>query len=238
MPIFKHLILNGRVAGGKSEFIDFLKKLPPAERAKNYHIGNIVELDDFLYLQEKFIEDDLWEKIGYPRLHSTKEDHYYILNNHTRLLDLCYEKFNYYAAHDYINRPSFYENNTLFIEFSRGSPDGGYERAYNMLSPEILKDAVIAYISVSYEESIRKNEARYQERLKLSILAHKVPDTDMIRWNKEQDWEKITGGKPHGYLTIKGINVPFVTIYNEPELKGTQALVKRYGPCLKKLMEL
>jgi hypothetical protein len=238
MGIFKHLILNGRVAGGKSEFIDFLKKLPPKERTESCHIGSIVELDDFLYLQEKFIEDDLWEKTGNPRLHSEKYQHYYLMNSHSKLLDLCYEKFNYFAARDYLNNPKFYETNTLFIEFSRGTPDGGYERAYNSLSPEILNDAAITYISVSYEESIRKNEARYKEKLKLSTLAHKVPDKDMVRWNKEQDWEKITDRRPHGYMTIKGIKVPFVTIYNEPELTDPIALAERYGTCLRTLMEL
>lgn len=239
MDIFNHLIVNGRPACGKSELIDFLKKLSPKERRERYHIGNIVELDDFIYLRDKFVEDDLWEKVGEKRFHSNKEGHYYVLNNHTKLLDWAVEKFNYIVEREYLKNSDFYKDNTLFIEFSRGSlKDGGYRRAYEFISKEIFQKAAILFLSVSRQESIRKNEARYQEKLKLSILAHKVPDTDMIRWSEKQDWEEFTNNKEYGYLPLKEISVPFVTVNNEPEIKEAADMAERYQPALRKLMDL
>ena len=78
MPMFKKLILLGRPASGKSEFIDFLKNTPEKERAQNYHIGPFKELDDFLWLWEKFKEDDLWETAGHPRRYSKTAEHGYV----------------------------------------------------------------------------------------------------------------------------------------------------------------
>lgn len=239
MAIFQNLIINGRPACGKSELIDFLRKIPPQERRERFHIGNIVELDDFLYLRDKFIEDDLWEKIGENRLYSEREGHYYVTNDRTRLLDWAIEKFNYHAAHDHMNVPGFYNDNTLFIEFSRGNlKDGGYRRAYSFLSKEIFERAAILFLEVSYQESVRKNEARYQEKLKLSVLAHKVPETDMIRWSREEDWKAITNNREFGYLELKGVSVPFFTVNNEPEIKESADMAKRYEPALNKLMDL
>ena len=63
-PTFDHIILNGRPGGGKSELIDFLKTADLERRAERYHIGKLCELDDFVWLWDKFVEDDLWEQLG------------------------------------------------------------------------------------------------------------------------------------------------------------------------------
>ena len=65
---FEVLILNGRPAAGKSEIIDFLKKIPVDERLRRFHVGEFEEFDDFPILWERFEDDDLWEKNGKPRL--------------------------------------------------------------------------------------------------------------------------------------------------------------------------
>ena len=51
---FDHLFILGRPAAGKSEFMDFMKKISDAERSERFHIGHFVELDDFVWLWEKF----------------------------------------------------------------------------------------------------------------------------------------------------------------------------------------
>src|SRR3990167_414818 len=176
--IFENLLLLGRPASGKSEFIDFMKKVDDEKRAKRYHFGPFEELDDFPWI---------WEK--------------------------------------------------LFIEFARGGKDA-YQKALNVLSPEILKKAAILFVLVSYEESCRRNEARYREKLQHSILAHKVPDETMQNFYQTHDWLTLTKGQESGYLTIQATKIPFVTMKNEPELTDSALLDKRYHAALQNLWEL
>lgn len=238
MRTFDHIILNGRPGGGKSELIDFLKGVPVERRIDGYRIGEFVELDDFPWLWDKFVEDDLWEQLGEPRRYSRTVPHGYVQVEGDQLLDMLSLKFDRVVTRDYLSRPEWYENNTLFIEFSRGTPDGGYRRAYDRLSEEIWKRAAIVYISVSYEESVRRNEARYQATLAHSILDHKLPDESQERFSKEQDFHDLTANEDSGYLDVKGISVPFVVIHNEPELTDPEALAERYGPAMRKLADL
>lgn len=230
MAPFKSLILIGRPASGKSEFIDFMKKCSDVERAEKYHLNPISELDDFLWLWQKFVEDDCWEAAGYTRRFSKKVDHAYVITD-ASILDYCLACFN-------AEFPKQSENSTVLVEFARGARDGGYLHALSRLSDDILKDAGILFIYASYEEACRRNEARYQEKLKHSVLAHKVPEEDMIRFGKEIDWLKITDEQPSGTLQIRGMSVPFVTMSNEPELKEAGPLGLRYRAALDTLYKL
>jgi hypothetical protein len=56
--IFEHLFVLGRPAGGKSEFIDFMKRLPAGERAADFGIGRFEEIDDFPWLWTACEADD------------------------------------------------------------------------------------------------------------------------------------------------------------------------------------
>ncbi len=235
---FDHIILNGRPGGGKSELIDFLKGCAPPRRAERYHIGDIVEIDDFIWLWDKFVEDDLWEQLGEERRFSRTVEHGYVQTEGDRLLDMLCLKFNRVIERDYMSKPDFYDDHTLFIEFARGVPDGGYRRAYDLLSKKVLERAAILYIAVSHEESERRNEARYQAALAHSILAHKLPEESLERFSAHQDFEQLVGGASSGHLEIKGISVPFVAMPNEPELSDPEALDKRYSEALGKLHEL
>jgi len=102
----------------------------------------------------------------------------------------------------------------------------------------VLERSVILYIKVSYEESRRRNEARYQEALAHSILAHKLPEEALQRFSAGQDWDELTGGRDQGTLDLHGVKVPFVTLNNEPELKDPVALNARYSKALQDLMKL
>lgn len=229
MRLFKKLILLGRPASGKSEFIDFLKKIPEAKRKEIYHLGALHELDDFVWLWEKFLEDDCWERAGHARLFSKKDGPGYIITDGA-VLNYCLARFN----EEIRKAPA---EGTVFIEFSRGAEDGGYRRALNRLSDELLQGAAVLFIYTSYEEACRRNEARYVEKLKHSVLAHKVPPRDMERFGKEIDWEELTEGKPFGHLTIRGVRLPFLTMNNEPELKDESALESRYHAALDQLFK-
>ena len=68
--VFDILILIGRPAAGKSEIIDYLKKLPATMRREEYHIGEYTEIDDFPMLWAWFEEDALLERMGKDRLHT------------------------------------------------------------------------------------------------------------------------------------------------------------------------
>lgn len=230
MKVFKKLILVGRPASGKSEFIDFMKHQDEAKRQEVFHIGSLTELDDFVWLWQKFEEDDIWQKTGHGRLFSKVDKHAYTITDGS-LLDYCLERFN-------AEVPKQPTDGTIFIEFARGAGDGGYHYALSKLSDDVLKDAAILFIYASYEEAYRRNEARYKEKLKHSVLAHKVPDEDMIRFGKEIDWLDITGNQPKGYLSIRSHSIPFVTMNNEPELKEMSELALRYGDALRDLFTL
>ncbi len=236
---FDHLLLLGRPAAGKSEFIDFMKKTSDAERAKDYSIGRFDELDDFVWLWEKFLEDDLWEETGLPRLYSKRYEENYgmIPDQEPNLFELMFTRFNHETAERYLSRPEFYNDGTLIIEFARGGEDG-YRHALSRLSKEILQRAAILYVSVDFEESWRRNVARYEEKQKHSILAHMVPRETMDVFYSIDDWAKLTDNCPDGTIDVKGTAVPFVTMSNVPELTERDALAKRYAPALKRLMEL
>ncbi len=102
--IFQHLLVLGRPACGKSEFIDFLKHLPPATRRDRLHVGRFEEVDDFPWLWQKFQEDALWEKAGYERLYTQE----YMPGNPgmaprgAKLFDWCMHKFNEVIAEQYL----------------------------------------------------------------------------------------------------------------------------------------
>ncbi len=237
--IFQHLLVLGRPACGKSEFIDFLKHSSEDMRRRRLHIGRFEEVDDFPWLWEKFQEDAIWERTGYERLYTQE----YMPGNPgmapkgAKLFDWCMHKFNDVIARQYLGRPEFYRDSTLLIEFSRGGKNG-FGRALGMLSPQILERAAIFYISVSREESWRRNVARYQEKLKHSILAHMVPRETYDCFYDTNDWDDLTGGRPGGRLDVGGLSVPFVSMNNEPESTDPTVLEERYAAALGRLWEL
>lgn len=232
---FDNLIVIGRPACGKSEFFDLIKnQIGAKERQDKFFIAPFEELDDFVWLWDKCKEDDVWEGLGYDRVVSKRSGHAYLVTNWS-LYDFLIEKINAEASK--VGSPDFYNDRTLLIEFARGT-DKAYKNALNRLSKEILERAAIFYIKVSFEESLRRNDARYQEKLKHSILAHKVPDEEMYEYYNVDDWDAITGGKEGGHLTLRGMKVPFVTMVNEPESKDPAVLAKRYEAALKRLWQL
>lgn len=237
--IFKHLFVLGRPACGKSEFIDFLKHASDDMRRRRLHIGRFEEVDDFPWLWEKFQDDVIWEKAGYERLYTQE----YMPGNPgmapkgARLFDWCMHKFNDVIGAQYLPREAFYRDSTLLIEFSRGGPNG-FGRALGMFDPRILAPAAIFYIHVSREESWRRNVARYQEKLKHSILAHMVPRETYDSFYDTNDWEDLTGGRRSGWLDVNGVQVPFVTMNNEPESTDPAVLEERYGAALQTLWTL
>ncbi len=238
MSTLDHIILNGRPGGGKSELIDFLKQTPAAERRQRYRVGEFVEIDDFVWLWDKFVEDDLWQAIGEPRLYSRQVPGGYVQTEDDRLLDMFHVKLCRIVERDYLSQPGFYDDGTIFLEFARGVPDGGYRRAYEMMTDAVLERAAILYINVSFAESQRRNEARYQAALAHSILAHRLPEESVERFSRYQDFEELAGGRESGYLDVNGFSVPFVSMKNEPQLHDRDALEERYAPALQTLHEL
>lgn len=236
--IFRHLLVLGRPACGKSEFIDFLKHATDGMR-RQLHIGRFEEVDDFSWLWDKFVDDAIWEKAGYERLYTEE----YMPGNPglaprgAKLFDFCMHKFNKVIGEQYLDREDFYRDSTLLIEFSRGGADG-FRRALGLLDRAILTPAAIFYIDVSREESWRRNVARYQEKLRHSILAHMVPRQTYDYFYDVNDWATLTGGRPAGWLEINGLPVPFVTMNNEPESTDPAVLAERYGAALGRLWEL
>jgi len=234
--IFQHLFVLGRPAGGKSEFIDFMKRLPAAERAAGFGIGRFEEVDDFPWLWQACEEDDAREAMGERRLVSERTPEGYNITR-PKFRGSLVDRFNEKIAADYLSRPSFYDEGTLLIEFARGVGDG-FRESLERFRPDILSRGAILYIQVSFEESFRRNNARYRKGQEESILFHKVPDRDMLGFFRDNDWADITAGAPDGWLALAGVRVPFVSMNNEPESTDPLVLRARYAGALGRLMEL
>lgn len=225
MNLFKKIILLGRPASGKSEIIHYLKNTPLEERKSRFHIGELIEVDDFPMLWTWFEEDAILEKIfNKPRLHSDKEGYFlyeYLWHLLIERISLDYKK----SMRDIGNKA---ENVTHLIEFSRGTEHGGYKEAFKHLSVELLKDSAILYVNVTFEESLRKNRKRFNPDKPDSILEHGLPDEKLERLYKLVDWEEVTVGTTT-HLNINGIDVPYVVFENMPSKTDDPALL---GPAL------
>ena len=210
---FDILVLNARPAAGKSEIIDYLKKCPLEDRKRRFMVGEFEEIDDFPMLWTWFEEDDILEKMGYPRLHSD-EDGYFKGNHlwHLLIRRMCFE---------YLKKvtriPDYHQTYTTIIEFSRGSEHGGYREAYQHLSKEVLERMAILYLDVSYGESLRKNRARFNPNEPDSILEHGLPDRKLEKLYKDVDWHELAKDDP-AYLDIQGYKVPYVIFENEDDV--------------------
>ncbi len=231
---FDILILIARPAAGKSEVIDYLKRTELTERARRFHIGEFVEIDDFPMLWTWFEEDQILTEMGKPRIY-TNENGFFndndLWNLLIRRLDLEYHK----KMRDYPqeNRP------TVIIEFSRGKEHGGYAEAFSHFGESLLEKAAVLYIEVSWEESLRKNRQRYNPEREDSILEHGLSDEKMEQLYRHVDWKEISAASPR-FLNVKGIEVPYVVFHNEDDVttgRGT-ALGNRLEETLAQLWQL
>lgn len=219
---FEIIILNGRPAAGKSEVIDYLKKIPVEERIKRFHVGEFLEIDDFPFLWEDFEDDDLREEMGLPRLISSKTFEYqgktyegYVFQEKS-YWNFLIKKISFHYAKLLRDKPDFRKpNKTVILEFSRGAEHGGFKTAYEYLSDEILQKAVTLYIKVDFQESMRKNRRRYNPDKPDSILEHGLEDLKMEKLYKESDWDEFAADPD--FLKVKNFKVPYGVFDNMPE---------------------
>jgi hypothetical protein len=212
--IFDIIMLLGRPASGKSEVIDYLKKVPESERLERFQVGRLDEIDDFPMLWTWFEEDAILEKIlKKPRLHTDK-DGYFLYEYQWNLL---IERISLDYSKKLRDDPDYHSATTCLIEFSRGREHGGYKAAFQHLSDDILQKATILYVDVSWEESLRKNRRRFNPDRPDSILEHGLPDAKLERLYKDVDWAEISAADPEN-IEIKGYQVPYIVFHNEPEI--------------------
>ncbi len=228
MENFKILLLIARPAAGKSEIIDYLKKMPLKERKEKFHIGEFDEIDDFPMLWTWFEEDALLEKMGHPRLHTTSDGFF----KYQYLWDLLIERISL----EYQKKMRNFDGDTIILEFSRGSEHGGYRSAFDHLSTEILQNLAILYIDVPWEESLRKNRQRFNPDRPDSILEHGLPDEKLEKLYRETDWHELIDGRQN-MLDIQGIKVPYVVFDNADDVTTDQgpALGERLSAVLESL---
>jgi len=234
--IFEHLFVLGRPAGGKSEFIDFMKKMSDQDRAALFGIGRFEQVDDFPWLWEACLDDDARENRGEARVISERTPDGYNITR-PKFRGSLVNRFNDTIAAKYLANPAFYGGGTLLIEFARGESDG-FRESLERFDPDILRRGSILYINVSFEESYRRNSARYKKGQEESTLFHKVPDRDMFGFFRHNDWDELSGGRPDGRLDLAGVSVPFVSMPNEPESSDPGVLRTRYALALGRLMDL
>jgi hypothetical protein len=224
---FPVIILIGRPAAGKSEVIDYLKKMPAAERRAKMHIAPFEEIDDFVYVWQTFEEDDIRAKHGKPRQNTTPD----LLFIDPFIWNLYIEKINLEFRKRLARDPQYLDGRTVIIEFARGG-ENGFAEAFSFLCDEILQRARIVYIKVSYAESVRKNHKRARTGQEDSILYHSLPDAKMEKYYKTNDWDQLARGKNAGVIQIKDHRVPFAVFENEPEKTDDPA---KLGPALEQV---
>jgi len=230
---FDVLFLLGRPASGKSEFIDFMTTRSVDARAESFHIGPFDVLDDFPILWALFEDDDLWEALDRPRLYSRRCNWNYAITD-PELWPFLIAKLDRAAA-TRLAQTDRRNRETVIVEFSRGGPSG-YADALSAFSDDLLRRAAILYVSVSFEESWRRNLARYDEDDKGGILTHSVPREEMEKTYGTDDWFELA---PDGVGTIdvRGIPVPYATMGNEPESTDPNVLGPRYRSALDPLFD-
>jgi hypothetical protein len=233
--IFDILLLIARPAAGKSEIIDHLKKTPPDQRLEKYHIGAFQELDDFPMLWTWFEEDAILTELGHPRIHTDAEGFFlypYQWDLLIRRINLEYEKL-------LRDNPDFHQRQTLIIEFSRGTSHGGYKRAFEHLSKTIAERMAILYIDVSWEESRRKNQNRFNPEKPDSILEHGLPEYKIEKLYRYSDWDEISNNHPER-IQIQDCAVPYLVFENEDDVtsQGGDALSQRLQNTLSSLFDL
>ena len=228
MQVFKILLLIARPAAGKSEVIHYLKQTPELERKKKFHIGKFSEIDDFPMLWTWFEEDALLQQLGHPRLHTTPDGYF----KYPYLWDLLIERINL----EYKKQLRDGDEETIIIEFSRGTEHGGFRRAFKHLSDEILKNLAILYIDVTWEESLRKNRRRFNPDRPDSILEHGLPDEKLERLYRHSDWHEIIQDSGKNII-IRNQKVPYVVFDNADDVTtiGGEKLGKRLETMLDKL---
>jgi hypothetical protein len=231
---FDIIMLHGRPAAGKSEIIDYLKKTKVDERVRRFHIDRFEEIDDFPMIWTWFEEDDILEKMGHPRIHSSSKGYF----KEIYLWDLLIKRINL----EYVKRnrdiENYHDYYTTIVEFSRGTEHGGYKYAYKHLSEDILRRAAIVFIDVSYEESLRKNRKRFNPEKPDSILEHGLDDDKMEALYKEVDWDGFTANDPN-FVDVNGIRVPYAVFDNHDDVttKRGSALGDRLETVINRLWE-
>jgi hypothetical protein len=213
---FDILLLLARPGAGKSEIIHYLKGVPEAERIRRFHVRAFEEIDDFPMLWTWFEEDAILDKLGQPRLFTDEQDCFkypYFWDVLVEKIDLEYQKK--------LRDPEYHEKFTCVAEFSRGSQHGGYRQAFAHLGAGFARRAAILYVDVPWEESLRKNRARYNPERPDSILQHGLPDEKLERLYKEIDWFELTAADPQR-VKIAGVDVPYVVFPNHDDVTTPQ----------------
>ncbi len=211
LPKCNIVIITGRPASGKSEILNFLKNLSPENRSA-LAIGNIQELDDFPFVWETFEIDDILQKHNYDRLFTTSD---YYFKNDRMMWTLFTERLNLEFRKRVARNPKLFDTDTVFIEFARGG-ERGLRDTFECLAPEILSQASILYLNISYKESLRKNRLRARPGQEDSILYHSLPDKKLDFYYRTNDWETLADAK-EGLLPIKNFQVPYAVLDNEDD---------------------
>ena len=225
----------GRPASGKSEIIDYLGKLDPDQRRSRFQLGELEVVDDFPMLWAWFEEDKLLAEMGKPPLHTGGDGYFkedYLWDLLIRRLCLEYKKRK-------TEDPSLHEGSTVIIEFSRGSEHGGYRRAFEQMSVDVLEAAAVLYLQVSFEESLRKNHKRFNPEAPHSILEHSLPEAKMKRLYGIDDWSELSRSDSR-FLLLKDLKIPYSVFENEADFTttGGEELGRRLAGCFEALWRI
>lgn len=208
---------TGLPGSGKTTGIELLRKLPKEEREK-FHLGEIILVNEFLVLKEKFfLADDKREKKTQERLYSDKlganswglKDPALVF----KLLDQELSKILLLKLKEIelVGAPK-----TIFFEFSRGKSHT-YKQTFNAFPNELLEQLVILYNHVSFKISCNRNLERAKKE-NYSDEHHIIPKNIMESFFIEDFWQETCRGQEQGYLTFNNTEVAFYNLRNEEDI--------------------
>ena len=114
--IFRHLLVLGRPAGGKSEFIDFMLRQTEDNRAQRFHLGLLRVFDDFPILWEYCLDDDLRERLGQPRLYSRRAEPAGYATSAPIIWSLLIDRINRIVRRECLEHPELYARSSIQLK--------------------------------------------------------------------------------------------------------------------------
>jgi hypothetical protein len=236
---FEILFVFGRPASGKSEFFDHIGKRDQNSLLSKLHIAPFETIDDWFVLADKFREDTLWEKLTGKRKYSKLDNNVECVTD-MLLYDYAILHLNRHVLELTEKHPTFFQERTLLIEFSRGG-EKNYEHTLALFDPSILNRAGIMYVNADFDTSWARNVHRFEEKQKYSSLAHMIPRSQLERLYLHDDWGTLTENNESGFINIKDQKIPFATMENNDtpleDLRNPAVMGPKYERALELLMK-
>lgn len=114
------------------------------------------------------------------------------------------------------------EHHLIFIEWAR--PD--YTAALRNFDPAVLEESIIFYVRCSFDECLRRNRARFENRTSENLDDHIVPEELMRSWYLDDNYEALWLRDPAALRAAAPTEI-YVVDNDQPGLERLERDVQR-----------